>query len=162
MTVLVGMKISIREARAGDLPAIKEMDRDVVLFVAGLDSAKDLAEVSKRHEEIFERWFSISEQKVFIAFDEAKPEAILGFVWLINNSEQFTGIPYCFVMDLGAREGHRRQGIGKALMGRAMEYTKSTGCDRLKLMVNARNKNAIRFYRQLGFELEDLYMKKKV
>jgi ribosomal protein S18 acetylase RimI-like enzyme len=153
------MRLIIKEATEADLPVIKEMDRDVVLYVAGLDSAKNLEEVKNRHEEIFERWHSISSQKIYMAIDEDIPDKPLGFIWLVANNEQFTGVPYCFVMDIGIRESERRHGIGTALMKKAMEYTRSLGYDRLKLMVNGKNKNAIRFYRKLGFDVEDLYMR---
>lgn len=63
-------------------------------------------------------------------------------------------------MDIGIKKGYRRLGIGKLLMDKARDYTKSLGYDRLKLMVNSKNKDAIKFYRTIGFDVEDLYMKK--
>ena len=154
--------IQIREALESDTHIIKEMDRDVVVFVASLDSAKDLIEVQKRHNEVFDRWYSLKDQRVFLAFDEQRPLVPVGFIWIVNNTEQFTGISYCFVMDLSIVKEYRRKGIGKMLINKAIEYTKGLGFNRIKLMVNSKNKNALRFYRQIGFDVEDLYMTKKI
>ena len=156
------MKLQIREATPDDIPAIKEMDRDVVLYVQGLDSTKNLDEVRKRHDDILERWVSISIHKIYLAFEDGDSKNPLGFIWIVTNNEQFTGVPYCFVMDIGIREGSRRHGIGTELMKKAFEYARSIGYDRVKLMVNGKNMNAIRFYRKLGFDVEDLYMRKIV
>jgi len=154
------MEVFIREATDDDLPVVREMDRDVVMFVAGLDSSKDMEEVRTRHGDIFERWLNLHDQRIFLAFAGKENGLPVGFIWIVKNSEQFTGRSYCFVMDIGIKKGYRRLGIGKLLMDKARDYTKSLGYDRLKLMVNSKNKDAIKYYRTIGFDVEDLYMKK--
>ena len=156
------MEIIIREAVESDIPVIREMDRDVVLYVASLDGAKDPGAVTIRHRDVFERWLNIEQQKIYLAFEKKNPGVPIGFVWVVTNTELFTGLPYCFVLDIGIKEGFRRAGIGKALMEKATEYARSLGYKRLKLMVNTRNRGAIGFYRGLGFRVEDLYMKKEL
>lgn len=153
------MDLVIRDATAADIPAIKELDREVVLFVQGLDGNKDLATVRKRHEDIFERWLSLKDQKIFLAFDADAGTAPIGFVWLVVNVEQFTGVPYMFVMDIMVREKYKRMKVGYALMKHALEQAKKDNYGQVKLMVNAKNKRALKFYRDMGFEIEDLYMR---
>jgi RimJ/RimL family protein N-acetyltransferase len=49
----------------------------------------------------------------------------------------------------------RNQGLGRALMARAIEWAAATtSITRLELMVFARNQHAIHLYQQFGFELE--------
>ncbi|KZT71621.1 acyl-CoA N-acyltransferase [Daedalea quercina L-15889] len=47
---------------------------------------------------------------------------------------------------------YQRQGWGRRLMTRAIEYLKERGLDRLWLGLDPRNENAKKFYRRLGFE----------
>ena len=51
--------------------------------------------------------------------------------------------------------GHRRRGIGTALM-RAVEVgLASIGCPKLNLQVRASNPEVVAFYRKLGFDIEE-------
>lgn len=154
--------VFIREALESDTERIKKFDSEVVLHVASLSGDKDLNEVKRRHDEVFDRWFSLGNHKVYLAFEKERPEELIGFIWIIKNVEQFTGIPYCYIMDIGVKKDYRNKGLGKLLMKKAEEYTRECGYDRIKLMVNVNNKNAIKFYRSLGFWPEDLYMRKEV
>lgn len=49
-------------------------------------------------------------------------------------------------------EAYQSQGVGKALMNRAIEQGKALNVERVSLGVIAFNKRAIRFYEQFGFE----------
>jgi ribosomal protein S18 acetylase RimI-like enzyme len=50
---------------------------------------------------------------------------------------------------------YRRQGIGRALMGWVEESLAQLGCHKLNLQVRALNAQAVSFYRQLGYHVED-------
>ena len=50
---------------------------------------------------------------------------------------------------------HRRQGIGSALMGHAEEALREKGCPKLNLQVRASNHEVVKFYQQLGYEIEE-------
>ncbi|MBU0494694.1 MAG: GNAT family acetyltransferase [Chloroflexi bacterium] len=51
--------------------------------------------------------------------------------------------------------GHRRQGIGSALM-RAVEHRlAAAGCPKLNLQVRATNHAVVAFYEQLGYQVEE-------
>jgi RimJ/RimL family protein N-acetyltransferase len=62
------------------------------------------------------------------------------------------------VADLGlmVAPSHRRQGIGQALLRRAVEWGRETGVEKLELHVFPHNEPAIRLYEQFGFEREGL------
>jgi len=51
--------------------------------------------------------------------------------------------------------GHRRQGIGRALMRRVEEGLAEIGCPKLNLQVRASNRDAVSFYKRLGYHVEE-------
>ena len=62
------------------------------------------------------------------------------------------------VADLGlmVAAGHRRQGIGRALLEQAVEWARESQVEKLELHVFPHNEPAIRLYEQFGFEREGL------
>jgi ribosomal protein S18 acetylase RimI-like enzyme len=50
---------------------------------------------------------------------------------------------------------HRRQGIGTALMTQVEEGLAHVGCPKLNLQVRATNREVVRFYEKLGYEVEE-------
>jgi ribosomal protein S18 acetylase RimI-like enzyme len=55
------------------------------------------------------------------------------------------------IQNLGVLPQHRGQGLGKALLMKALYGFRSAGLGRAFLEVTAQNESAIRLYRQLGF-----------
>ena len=51
--------------------------------------------------------------------------------------------------------GHRRRGIGTALMRRVARDLEGMGCPKLNLQVRGANRDAVRFYESLGYVAED-------
>ena len=49
----------------------------------------------------------------------------------------------------------RRQGIGTALMKRIEEGLTRLGCPKINLQVRASNEEVVRFYKSLGYEVEE-------
>jgi len=57
-----------------------------------------------------------------------------------------------WVYYLAVAEGHRRLGLGRALMAAAEEWLRGRGVPKLNLMVRATNQEALGFYERLGYE----------
>jgi ribosomal protein S18 acetylase RimI-like enzyme len=55
------------------------------------------------------------------------------------------------IQNLGVLPGHRGQGLGGAILLRALEGFREAGISRVHLEVTAENEGAIRLYRRLGF-----------
>lgn len=55
------------------------------------------------------------------------------------------------IISIAVMEGHRRRGLGRALMEEAMKAMKARGCDEAFLEVRVSNTPAIDLYRKLGF-----------
>lgn len=59
------------------------------------------------------------------------------------------------ILGMSVDQGWRGQGVGSALMARAIEWARGTGIiNRIELMVYARNTAAIQLYQRFGFQIE--------
>jgi RimJ/RimL family protein N-acetyltransferase len=59
------------------------------------------------------------------------------------------------ILGMSVAEGWRGQGVGSALMTRAVEWARGTGViRRIELMVYTRNQAAIQLYQKFGFQVE--------
>ncbi len=65
-------------------------------------------------------------------------------------------VPRYLVADLGmqVRDGYRGQGIGSALLERAIEYAREQGCHKIALQHWPHNESARALYEKYGFEQE--------
>ena len=60
-----------------------------------------------------------------------------------------------WVYSMAVSSGHRRRGIGTALMRRVERDLAAAGCPKLNLQVRGANREVIRFYESLGYVTED-------
>ena len=61
-----------------------------------------------------------------------------------------------YINYLGTSPEHRRLGIARALMQKAEEMLKMAGCPKINLLVRSNNESAVAFYRELGFEADEV------
>lgn len=57
----------------------------------------------------------------------------------------------CWLEDLFVREEDRRHGLGRLLVGRAVERARERGCGRIELDVSESNRGAWALYESMGF-----------
>lgn len=88
---------------------------------------------------------------VFVAENEG---GIVGRLSLARDSHPASH----HVADLGlmVAAGHRRQGIGRSLLGQAVDWARESEIEKLELHVFPHNEPAINLYEQFGFEREGL------
>ena len=53
------------------------------------------------------------------------------------------------------QSGHRRKGVGTALLNRLIDYAKSVNIDRIYTTINPDNEASIKLHRNVGFNVED-------
>ncbi len=143
----------IREARSPDLGAVMELLRE--LDEAHIDLEPSLlqpfSEPPRPSDWLLTR-FSEPNEACFVAELEGE---VVGFVWSkwqnAPNIPAFVQEPTQIVGDLVVRSTLRGQGIGRALLERALEWGRSHGIKRVQLTVFERNRSAREFYDKLGF-----------
>lgn len=146
------MTIAVRPARFTDLRALVELSGLVQeLHVANLP-----ADFRPPREREVARWFNDmlqdEETWVWIAEHERYP---VGFaVAFINERPDH---PYCCpsrsleIDQIGVRAEWQRRGIGRALVGKALEVARERGLDRVELGSWSFNRDAHEAFQHLGF-----------
>jgi len=66
----------------------------------------------------------------------------------------WTGAPDCWLEDLFVSDSARRSGLGRALVGAALDRARKRGCARVELDVDDDNEPAIALYEAMGLSLE--------
>ena len=84
---------------------------------------------------------------------------LLGFTQLYPALCSVDLVDYFVLYDLYVIEAARRQGIARALMNAASEWAKAQGADRLDLETARDNAPGQALYRDLGYELDEVFLK---
>ena len=84
---------------------------------------------------------------------------LLGFTQLYPALCSVDLVDYFVLYDLYVIEAARRQGIARALMNAASDWAKAQGADRLDLETARDNAPGQALYRDLGFELDKVFLK---
>jgi len=141
------MTLSIRSARAEDIPLIAQFIRD-------------LAEYERlAHEVRFDE--AVLQEKLFgprpyaevlIGEIDGAPQ---GFALFFHNFSTFEGKPGIYLEDLFVRPEARGSGLGKALLKRLAALAVERDCARLEWSVLDWNEPSIQFYLGLGAKAMD-------
>ncbi|HEY9619009.1 MAG TPA: GNAT family N-acetyltransferase [Crinalium sp.] len=86
----------------------------------------------------------------------------VGCLWLGNAIDQVTGDRHAHIFLLYVESDHRRQGLGTALMNHAEAWAKERGDRRIGLQVFQANQPALNLYEKLGYEVQSLWMAKRL
>lgn len=82
----------------------------------------------------------------------------MGCLWLGEAVDQRNGDKQAYVFLLYVERGHRRKGLGSALMQHAQHWAKQTGYDQISLQVFEDNHAAIRLYLKMGYKPQARWM----
>jgi len=139
----------IRQAMPGDAPALVKLARTVGAEPEGwLISTSDWRGASDERRYLR----SLRRSKDAAVFVAEAPEGIVGRLSVGRDPPPASS----HVADLGlmVAKGHRRQGIGRALLERAAEWARGAGVTKLELHVFPHNEPAIKLYEDFGFRRE--------
>lgn len=89
---------------------------------------------------------------IFIAEDESGTPA--GFIHLQTQVDYFNGKKHGYISDIAVDKSFEGQGVGRALMNKAEEWTRQQGYGLLTLYVFAGNKRAQLLYEKNGYQQE--------
>lgn len=147
------MVATIRPAVAADVDAVMDLLRELDESHVELEPTllRPFSAPPRPSEWLLAR-FSDPQEACLVAELEGK---VVGFVWSKSqNAPQipaFIQEPLQIVGDLVVQAAARRQGIGRALVERALAWGRARGIQQVQLTVFARNEEATRFYERLGF-----------
>ena len=163
------------------LPMMKGLDMsEVKVEIATVEDAEDIAkiayQVAKMHDEAMPEYFKtvaedeqlrniremLNDNKITV-FKAVVAGKVCGFLFLEMIHRQSKGLMFSklgYVLNLGVDEVYRGQGIGTALIAFAEKHVREQGGEALDLNVFAFNKDAIRLYERLGYDVIDVSMRK--
>ncbi|MFB6186150.1 MAG: ribosomal protein S18-alanine N-acetyltransferase [Halobacteriaceae archaeon] len=94
---------------------------------------------------------NLSNTGFFVAeYASGNNRTVVGFV--VSDTIPNHGSPLGHIKDLAVDSAFREQGIGSALLERALAYLRSQDVNRVKLEVRESNEAAISLYNSFGFE----------
>ena len=143
------MNAAIRLAEARDLDQLAELFDQYRQFY---ECPPDLGAAKNWLAENLERGRS-----TLFAADNGSP--LLGFTQLYPALCSVDLVDYFVLYDLYVVEAARRQGIARALMNAASDWAKAQGADRLDLETARDNAPGQALYRDLGYELDEVFLK---
>ena len=79
-------------------------------------------------------------------------DALVG--WCDISPHQYPSMKHVGQLGMGVRKSYRGRGIGRQLLGRALEQARKTGIEKVELDVFSSNKAAIHLYHSSGFVKE--------
>ena len=136
------MKLAIRPAEVGDVPAIAELIRGLARF------EKLEREVSMTEQLLTKNLFGPHRFAEALLAEE--PGTPVGFALFFHNFSTFLALPGIYLEDLFVVPEHRGRGIGRALLKHLARLAVERGCGRLEWSVLDWNRDAIAFYERLG------------
>jgi ribosomal protein S18 acetylase RimI-like enzyme len=103
-------------------------------------------------EEVYKIWDSNIENKNIKYFVAEENNKIIGSLYICiipNLSHNVKSIG--FIENVITDEKYRKKGIGKKLMGMAIEYAKENNCYKVTLQSGIKREEAHKFYEKIGF-----------
>jgi GNAT superfamily N-acetyltransferase len=137
------MPIEIRKAEIKDFQDIYSLLHEFASFIKTPEKVIITPEQMILDQEYFQS---------IVAVDE---HTIIGFATYFYAYYSWTG-KAIFLDDLYVREQYRGRDIGTALFDTIIEKAKKENCTKVKWSVSNWNKNAIKFYKSRGAEVDEV------
>lgn len=90
--------------------------------------------------------FNNTDAYFFVALDDS--DKVIGYIGTYMVRDE------CFVTNVAVLPNYRKQGVGSALVSRAVENAEANGAAFITLEVRLSNEDAINIYKKFGFESE--------
>jgi ribosomal protein S18 acetylase RimI-like enzyme len=90
-----------------------------------------------------------------IAYPSKDFTTMMAWLWIITWKS-------AYIWDLFVLKEYRKKGVGTALLNDAIAYLKSTGVEKVGLLVNYWNEDAKRLFEKLGFKLWSHFLVKRL
>jgi diamine N-acetyltransferase len=154
--------IVIRKAVPWDYEALCELfDQVDAIHRDNLPWMYQKMEGPVRNKTLIEAFIADEKVGLFVAdFDGLLLGFILAFIREAPAGSIYRQRRYVLIENMTVKEGERRKGIGRSLMGKACQWAIEKGATTIDLHVYDFNEEAVRFYRTLGFDSVRSFMSK--
>jgi len=151
----------IRAATIKDFKKLKDIKLESKKYeMQYSDSLKPLNKTIDIYFEYFKAELNKKNSSVFIAIDKKPIGIIIATYFVPLRISKFTRKGY--VSNLYIKKNYRYKGIGKKLLNISLKWLKENNVKYISLEIHLKNKNALKFYRDLGFKDYTLKLAKKI
>ena len=140
--------VSVREASAGDVPAILELLYELGRPRPGAASDADA------FGDMIKGYIADDDKGILVATADGSEVAGVVAVMLLPRLNRTSLEMY--VPELVVCRGSRRQGVGRELIDSCVRLARENGCHRIRLESGNSRISSHRFYEDLGFEQSSL------
>ena len=148
----------IRKANKGDIKRITELLHQVNMVHHVIRPDLFRPHTTKYNEQELEVMLNDESKPVFV-FDDGE---VQGYAFCqvseIRNNQLLEDIKTIYIDDICVDENARGKHVGKALYEYVRDYAKSIGCNNITLNVWEGNEPALRFYRNMGMQVQKTTM----
>jgi GNAT superfamily N-acetyltransferase len=137
------MNISIRKATESDFDAVFALVHELAVFQGTPERIRNSVQQMKDEKNFFQ---------CFIA--ETHDKEIVGMASFFFAYYTWVG-KSLFLDDLYVKQSHRGEKIGSRLLEAVIELARSSNCKRVRWLVSEWNKEAIKFYKSIGAEIDE-------
>jgi ribosomal protein S18 acetylase RimI-like enzyme len=133
--------VAVRAARYADLPQMKELYRDLSPEDPEPDSERAAA-----------TWTQLLRSDTITILVAERDERILASCLLMIVPNLTRGVrPFAVIENVVTRSGHRRCGLGRAVIAEAVGRAERAGCYKVMLATGRKDEGVLRFYEAVGF-----------
>lgn len=137
--------VLIREAVKPDLDGLQEL----YLHLHETEKLPETPELISLWDEI------IADENYHILVGEEDGK-IVSSVTLVVIKNLTRGMrPYALIENVVTHRDYRKRGFATALMQKAVEIARNSGCYKVMLLTGAKDENTLRFYEKCGFNSRD-------
>jgi GNAT superfamily N-acetyltransferase len=142
------MKKEISIANMIDIPILIELLTD--LFTLDIEFVPDSIKQKSGLEAI------ITNPEIGEILVIKDDDRIVGMISLLYSISTALGGKVAILEDMIIHKDYRQMGLGKELLGKAIDFAKERNCLRLTLLADFNNDVAIKFYQQSGFKKSEM------
>ncbi len=137
------MNISIRKGTECDFESVFSLVHELAVFQGAPERIHNSVQQMKEEKDFFQ---------CFVA--ETQEREIVGMASFFFAYYTWVG-KSLFLDDLYVKQSHRGQKIGSKLLNAVVDLARTSNCKRVRWLVSEWNKDAIKFYKSIGAEIDE-------
>lgn len=153
----------IRPATKKDLPAIQKLHRALFLYEEKHfdDTVNPKWSLTKHARAWFATQIGVANECLIVAEVDGQ---VVGYLsaGLLKPLRMWKPARYVELYNISVSKAFQRRGLGKAMMGMFLDWSKRVKADYISVDASFTNAGAIKFYRTYGFKPHEVRMMKKL